>query len=66
MEISGCDGIGGTSGKASTNEKQEVQEECVMTGITEKIGNLCIWCTVAGIAALAVITAGVLIWVGTL
>ena len=35
-----------------------------MSTIVEKIGNLCIWCAAAIFGAMAVATAGTLIWVG--
>jgi len=35
-----------------------------MSAIIQKMGNVCIWCAVAGIVALTAITASVLIWVG--
>ena len=37
-----------------------------MSAIVEKIGNVCVWCTVAAIAVLTVATTGTLIWVSML
>ena len=37
-----------------------------MSTMTEKLGNVCIWCAGAAVLALAAITAGVLVWVGML
>ena len=35
-----------------------------MSTAVQKIGNVCLWCTVAAIAVMAAVSAGTLIWVG--
>ena len=37
-----------------------------MSTIAQKIGNVCVWCTVAAIAVMTVVTTGTLIWVAML
>ena len=37
-----------------------------MSAIVQRIGNVCIWCTVAVIAVITVVSAGTLIWVAML
>ncbi len=37
-----------------------------MSAITQKIGNVCVWCAAAAVAVLTVVTAGTLLWVGVI
>ena len=35
-----------------------------MSAITQKVGNVCVWCAVAAIIVMTVATAGTLAWIG--
>jgi len=35
-----------------------------MSAITQKVGNVCVWCAVATITVMTVVTAGTLAWIG--
>lgn len=45
-------------------EIQDTKEETEMNTMARKVGNVCIWCAIAGIGVLSVVTASVLVWVG--
>jgi|GEM_PF-2554241 len=35
-----------------------------MSAITQKVGNVCVWCAVAAITVMTVATTGTLAWIG--